>query len=204
MSIFEIHNPKKSLTMTKTFGRRSLNLALSLIICSLFCLSGHAAGLSAKKQTAMEKSMAFFANLQSYAAAGAEQLTIKGLEESLQRKLTFKEKLTVRYYQKNGFRNAAAAPDEEELKRKNKTMGLLAMGFGILGFLLILIPVLSIASLLLWPAACVLGAIAVSRSSKFSDQTNSGFGSGLAGLILGGVGVLLILVSIVLLANAWY
>ena len=83
-------------------------------------------------------------------------------------------------------------------------MGLLAMGFGILGFILIFIPVVGAAALLLWPAAGVLGAIAVSRSSKFSDQTNSGFGSGLAGLILGGVGVLLVLVSIVLLANSWY
>ena len=110
----------------------------------------------------------------------------------------------MRYYQKNGFRKAAAPAYDEELKRKNKTMGLLAMGFGILGFILIFIPVVGAAALLLWPAAGVLGAIAVSRSSKFSDQTNSGFGSGLAGLILGGVGVLLVLVSIVLLANSWY
>ncbi|TAD81945.1 MAG: hypothetical protein EAY75_16945 [Bacteroidetes bacterium] len=172
-------------------------IVVLLIGCSFY---GNAAGVVSKREATIEKSVAFVLGLQNYVDEQAGTLTLKGLEAHLQRKLSLREKLAFRHYQKHGS-NMAAAPlkmDDYDLKRKNKLLGALAMSFGIGGIILGFIP---FASIVLLPLALVLGIISVSRANKFESKYKSGFGMGLAGLIMGGLGVLFVILALALLLS---
>jgi len=63
------------------------------------------------------------------------------------------------------------------------------MIMGIAGFVVMFIPYVSALTIALWPAAIITGIIAISRAKKFDNRKGSGFASGLAGLLTGGLGL---------------
>ncbi|MDO5494053.1 MAG: DUF4190 domain-containing protein, partial [Nesterenkonia sp.] len=83
----------------------------------------------------------------------------------------------------------AAHPDAVQ-PRRSKGLGVAAMICGIVGLLLLFVPLLQIASLILCPLAIILGIIAAKK--------REGRGQGIAGIITGAIGVVLIALGIIL------
>lgn len=76
--------------------------------------------------------------------------------------------------------------------RKSKGLGIAAMICGIVGLLLLFVPLIQFASIILCPLAIILGIIAAKK--------REGRGQGIAGIITGTIGVLLIAAGVIFIA----
>ena len=177
-------------------------LWLCLFVASGMVIHTFGAGFSEKKATNANDALNFVSEIYEYAEQTGEAFTAKTFEKyGLQRKMTFKEKLMFKAYQKQ--KPEGDAKDEAVLKKKNKTTGWLSLGFGILGFILVLFPVIGFVAFFAWLAAITLGIMATKRAKKFSNETESGYGLGLAGLIVGSAGILLLIIALALVLSVW-
>jgi len=82
-------------------------------------------------------------------------------------------------------------------------MGNWSMIMGIAGFVVMFIPYVSALTIALWPAAIITGIIAISRAKKFDNRKGSGFASGLAGLLTGGLGLVLSFLAVLVILALW-
>lgn len=134
-----------------------------------------------------------------YRKAEKATYTLVGFEQFLGRKLSQKEKRIYRVYDR--FIDLTLTPEEDAAMQRNKQLGNWSMIMGIAGFVVTFIPYVSILTLALWPAALITGIIAVSRARAFNNRKGSGFGSGLAGIITGGLGLIFFLIVLMVLVT---
>lgn len=119
-------------------------------------------------------------------------ITVEELESRIDRRLTGKEKKFLKYYNKQ----------EKEEKVPGDGAALFSLLSGAVGWLSVLFA--PILFFILMPAAIVAGVIALG-TYKRNGKKGKNYGLGLAGLILGGVGVLLFLVALISFANGgWW
>jgi hypothetical protein len=169
---------------------------LNLVIYMAICLHGIAAGFTSKQQAFLQKTFVAFSNASAYLASNAEQYTIKGFETYLGRKLSPIEKKVFRKYQQHP---QIRTDEEEAAKQSNKRLGMWSMILGFAAIVTMFIPPIAVVCLPLYIAALITGIISVSRAGNYNNEKGSGFGSGLTGLIIGGVGILMLAAAVLLI-----
>jgi hypothetical protein len=168
-----------------------------LIAFCCFVYSTGAATVSSKKEQKLQQFTQTVATIKQYMSAKAENYTLEGFQSYLGRKLTAKERKIFKLYKAAD----PLTPEEEAEMFRNKRLAMWSMIMGVAGFVFLFIPYLSILSPFLFPAALVTGIVSMNRAGNYENKKQSGFGNAMAGTILGGVGIMLIFIAILLLAN---
>ena len=164
-------------------------------ISACIVVQSFGAGFSENKTTKANDALNFISEITQYAEQTGEAFTAKTFEKyGLQRKMTFKERLMFKAYQKQ--KPEGGAQDEATLKKKNKTLSWVALGLYPLSVIL-LFTTLAPAILFLWPIAFILGIIVTIKAKKFSDISDSGYGLGFTSIILGSLGILLVVIALI-------
>lgn len=107
-------------------------------------------------------------------------------------------------YSNRDYRRSPAnnmTPEDEAEMLRNRKLGRLSMFMGIAAVVTMPIPIVSIASLFLFPAAIVTGIIAINRSGRFKGSRKSGQTEGIIGTVVGGLGILLFITVIAVLLS---
>ncbi len=168
---------------------------LTLVIFIAICLHASAAGFTSKQHAFLQKAIGACSNVSSYLQSNAEQYTIKGFETYLGRKLSPIEKKVFRKYQQHP---QIRTDEDEAAMQSNKRLGMWSMILGFAAIVTMFIPAIAIVSVPLYIAALITGIISVSRAGNYNNEKGSGFGTGLTGLIIGGVGILMIAAAVIL------
>jgi hypothetical protein len=162
----------------------------------MFCLAnyGFTAGFD-KTSKKLDEAMGFWQQMETLSEKyGVEEISREQLSEELQHPLTQQEKKYLKRYNKY---------KKTETTRGDKS-AMISFLAGSIGWLLAFIPVLGILSLFLWPVAITMGIVAL-RQYKKDDDKGKWFGFGVAGLVLGGIGILLVIAAVVAFASGgWF
>jgi len=135
------------------------------------------------------------ASINQYMSSQAETYTIEGFKAFMGRKLTAKEKKIFKLYKATD----PLTPEEEVDMIRNKRLAMWSMIMGIAGFVFLFIPYLNILSPFLFQSALVTGIVTLNRAGEYENKKQSGFGQALAGIILGGVGIIMVFIAILVL-----
>ncbi|WP_416438182.1 hypothetical protein [Phnomibacter sp. MR] len=176
-------------------------LVIGFIAAALFVFNsaGNAAGFVPAKKDKAIIVQETVQQIMLYKKAEQTAFTLAGFEQFLGRKLSRKEKRIFTVY--NFY--TELTPEEEAAMIKNKRLGNLSMIMGIAGYMVMFIPYVSALTIALWPAAIITGIIALTRAKKFDNRKGSGFASGLAGLLTGGLGLVLSFLVVLLVLALW-
>jgi hypothetical protein len=168
--------------------------SLFLAVCC-FVVGVNAATLSSKKEQKFQQATQTVASIKQYISSQAENYNIEGFQAFMGRKLTAKEKKLFKLYKATD----PLTPEEEVEMLRNKRLAMWSMIMGVAGFVFVLIPYLSVLSPFLFPAALITGIVTLNRAGKYENKRQSGFGNALAGIILGGVGIMMVFIAILVL-----
>lgn len=176
-------------------------LVIGCITAALFAFNadGNAAGFVPAKKNKATLVQETVQQIQLYVKAEKAAYTLAGFESFVGRKLSKKEKRIFKVYQL--FIDPTLSPEADAAMQRNKTLGNWSMIMGIAGIVVMFIPYVSVLTLLLWPGAIITGIIAVSRAKAFNNRKGSGFASGVAGMITGGLGIVFFLVALMVLVT---
>lgn len=167
---------------------------LLFFACS-FAIGVNAATLSSKKEQKFQQATQTVASIKQYISSQAETYTIEGFQAFMGRKLTAKERKIFKLYKYTD----PLTPEEEVEMLRNKRLAMWSMIMGAAGFVFVLIPYLSVLSPFLFPAALITGIVTLNRAGKYENKRQSGSGNALAGIILGGVGIMMVFIAILVL-----
>ncbi|HMP93781.1 MAG TPA: hypothetical protein PKD90_12955 [Phnomibacter sp.] len=172
-----------------------MKLLFTLLATASFALHMQAAGVSKAKTARLGKAMAAVQAAQSYLHTQAENYTLRGFEAYTGHKLSAAEKQSFKLLRKYN----RLPPDDMDMRGK-RTLGTLSAIFGGAGLLFLFTPI-GILGVALGIAGLITGIITVSRARQYDNKPGSGFGAGLAGLITGGLVVVLVLIALAAFAS---